>query len=68
MIFSIAIDADYSYEVKNSEIWASAFFKHNNSFIAAVNKMVAQLRDSGSKIVFEEVGVLNVEIVHIVFL
>ena len=54
--------------MKNSEIWASAFFKHNNSFIAAVNKMVAQLRDSGSKIVFEEVGVLNVEIVHIVFL
>ena len=28
--------ADYSYEVKNSEIWAPAFFKHNNSFIATV--------------------------------
>ena len=38
LIFSIAIDADYSYEVKNSEIWAPAFFKHNNSFIAAVNQ------------------------------
>ena len=36
LIFSIAIDADYSYEVKNSEIWAPAFYKHNNSFIAAV--------------------------------
>ena len=34
--FSIAIGADYSYEVKNSEIWAPAFFKHNNSFIATV--------------------------------
>ena len=34
LIFSIAIVADYSYEVKNSEIWAPAFFKHNNSFIA----------------------------------
>ena len=36
LIFSIAIDADYSYEVKNNEIWAPAFFKHNNSFIATV--------------------------------
>ena len=34
--FSIAIGADYSYEVKNSEIWTPAFFKHNNSFIATV--------------------------------
>ena len=37
LIFSIVIGADYSYEVKNSEIWAPAFFKDNNSFIAAVN-------------------------------
>ena len=35
LIFSIAIGAN-SYEVKNSEIWAPAFFKHNNSFIATV--------------------------------
>ena len=35
-IFSIAIGADYSYEVKNSKIWAPAFFKHNNLFIATV--------------------------------
>ena len=37
LIFSIAIDVDYSYDVKNSEICAPAFFKHNNSFIATVN-------------------------------
>ena len=36
MIYSIAIGADYSYEVKNNEIWVPAFFKHNNSFIATV--------------------------------
>ena len=36
LIFSIAIGADYSYEVKNSDVWAPAFFKHNNSFIATV--------------------------------
>ena len=35
LIFSIAIDADYSDEVKNSEIWAPVFFKHTNSFKAA---------------------------------
>ena len=28
LIFSITIDVNYSYEVKNSEIWAPAFFKH----------------------------------------
>ena len=26
--------ADYSFDVKNIDIWAPAFFKHNNSFIA----------------------------------
>ena len=36
LIFSIAIGADYSYEVKYSEVLAPAFFKHNNSFIATV--------------------------------
>ena len=36
LIFSIAIGANYSYEVKNSEIWVPAFFKHYNSFIATV--------------------------------
>jgi hypothetical protein len=38
LISLIAIGADYSYEVKNSEIWAPAFFKHNNSFIATVRR------------------------------
>ena len=28
--------ADYSFEVKNIEIWVSAFFKHNNSSVATV--------------------------------
>ena len=36
LIFSFAIGVDYSYEVKNSEIWAPTFFKHNNSFTATV--------------------------------
>ena len=40
LIISIAIGADYSYEVKNSEILALAFFKHNNSFIATVKNTV----------------------------
>ena len=39
IFFSIAIGADYSYEMKNSEVYAPAFFKHNNSFIATVNMM-----------------------------
>ena len=32
-----AMDADYSFEVKNIEIWAPAFFKHNNLSVAIVN-------------------------------
>ena len=36
LIFSIAMVADYSFYVKNIDIWAPAFFKHNNSFIATV--------------------------------
>ena len=30
------MSADNSFEVKNIEIWAPAFFKHNNSFVATV--------------------------------
>ena len=33
---SVAIGADYSYEVKNSEIQVPASFKLNNSFITTV--------------------------------
>ena len=29
--------ADYSFEVKNIEIWVPPFFKHNNSFVAKVS-------------------------------
>jgi hypothetical protein len=36
LIFSIAIGANYSHEVKNNEIWAPAFFTYNNSFLATV--------------------------------
>ena len=37
LIFSIAMSADYSFEVKNIEIWVPAFFKQNNSSVATVN-------------------------------
>ena len=37
-IFSIGLGADYSFEVKNIEIWVPAFFKHNNSSVATVAK------------------------------
>ena len=30
------MDADYSFDVKNIDIWTPPFFKHNNSFIATV--------------------------------
>jgi hypothetical protein len=36
-IFSIAMVADYSFDVmKNIDIWVPVFFKHNISFIATV--------------------------------
>ena len=41
LIFSIAMVADYSFDVKNINIWAPAFFKHNNSFIATVISLLA---------------------------
>jgi len=40
LIFSIAMGADYSYEVKKIEIWAPAFYKHNNSFIATMTSLL----------------------------
>ena len=36
LIFSIAMGADYSFEVKTIEIWVPAFFKHNKSPVATV--------------------------------
>ena len=39
LIFSNAMVADYSLDMKNIYIWALAFFKHNNSFIATVISM-----------------------------
>ena len=32
--------ADYSFEVENIEIWAPAFFKHNNSSVATVPELI----------------------------
>ena len=36
LIFASAMSADYSFEVKNIETWATAFFKHNNPSVAIV--------------------------------
>ena len=36
LIFSIAMVADYSFDVKNIDISSPAFYRHNNSFIATV--------------------------------
>jgi hypothetical protein len=36
LIFSIAMVANYSFDVKNIDICTPAFFKNNNSFIATV--------------------------------
>jgi hypothetical protein len=36
LIVLIAMGGDNSFEVKNIEIWAPAFFKHNNSTVATV--------------------------------
>ena len=41
LIFSIAMGADYLFGVKNIEIWAPAFFKHNNSSVATVPRFTA---------------------------
>ena len=40
-IFSIAMVANYSFHMKNIDIWAPAFFKHNNLFIATVTKFLS---------------------------
>ena len=37
--FSIFMDANYSFEVKNIEVLVPAFFKHNNSSVAAESTM-----------------------------
>jgi hypothetical protein len=35
--------ADYSFDVKNIDIWAPAFFRHSNSFIATVPRVATTL-------------------------
>ena len=44
LIVSIAMGVDYSFEVENNEIWAPAFFKHNNSSVATVTVSGSLLR------------------------
>ena len=36
-----SVGANFSYEMKNFEIWGPAFFKHDNSFIATVTNIVS---------------------------
>ena len=43
LIFSIAMGADYSFEVKNIKIWLPAFFKHNNSSVATMHSILSLL-------------------------
>ena len=38
-IFSIAMVANYSFDVKNIDGWTPTFFKHNNSFVATVMEL-----------------------------
>ena len=47
LILSIAMVADYSFEVKNIEIWEPAFFKHNNSSVATVILLQLSLKNRG---------------------
>ena len=35
--FNCTMVADYSFDMKNIDVWAPTFFKHNNSFIATVS-------------------------------
>ena len=52
LIFSIGMDAHYSFEVKNIEIWVPAFYKHNNSSAATVRSKFNQLQISDKKFCF----------------
>ena len=49
LIFSIAMGVDYSFEVKNIEIWVPAFYKHNNSSAATVRSKFNHLQISDNK-------------------
>ena len=42
LILSIAMVADYLFDVKDIAIWAPAFFKPNNSYIATVSPQFAE--------------------------
>ena len=36
--YNEGLGAEYSFEVKNIEIWVPTFFKHNNSSVATVSQ------------------------------
>ena len=55
LIFSIAMGADYSFEVKDIEIWVPEFFKHNNSSVASVYYARAAASCSASRAYHEMV-------------
>ena len=61
LIFSIAMSANYSFEVKNIEIWAPAFFKHNNSSIATVMIFLSLLFSFSNHFRYKQ---LNSEVVN----
>ena len=47
LIFSNAMGAEYSFEVKNIEIQVPAFFQHNNSSVATVILLQLSLKNRG---------------------
>ena len=49
LIFTIAMVADYLDDVKNIDIWAPAFFKHNNSFIATMRNKEKKVKLQAKK-------------------
>ena len=45
--------ADYSFEVINIEIWASAFFKDNISFVAIVKLVKSNVEDAAEHTMYQ---------------
>ena len=53
--FLIAMDANYSVEEKNIEIWAPAFFKQNNTSVATVLSPIFLVSGASYKASFKSV-------------
>ena len=58
LIFSIVMVADYSFDVKNIDICAPTFFKHNNSFIATVHMYRVRKQDATAEIKSEFIFII----------